>query len=230
MNKLICLCGLPFFSLLLLTACNPFAGNADQRATERAHSTAGVQTALFAGTQAGTVVALQSTADSASLMATQLAQLQREREFLEATIQAIQTFGAPAQPRLTAAPARTPSPLLSTNFLSLRTSSGIDESTGCAIDEKTRYASTVQRIYFNFVAQNLRAGTILKPRWYKDDQLRYDSDEWIPDQDYAEICVYFWLEPAYTPFEAGTWRVELVVDGQVMGEIPFQICPEGTDC
>ena len=139
MSRLV-VCGmLQLVGLLVLMACNPnnVLVSEEQRETEQAQATARVETVVYSGTQVGTVVALQATADGAPVMQTQLAQLERENQELELTVEAIETRGVPVGLRITQSP-QGPMPTMTqvARYMDLRTANSIDPDTGCATDRR----------------------------------------------------------------------------------------------
>lgn len=218
-------------SLITLVACIPnnVIESSDARATRSLQETARVETAIFAGTQAATIAAMQSTADGASLTGTQLAQLQQENQDLQATIEAVTTLGLPVVPRFTPTPIPSPTLLNQATYADLRTTSGVDEN-GCATDRRGRFSETISRVYFTIQALNLQSGTRHKLQWRFGDEIRYESMEWVADQNYADTCINFWLEPSNTPFTVGIWTIYLYVDNQLYTEIPFEFCEAGELC
>ncbi|HLA42357.1 MAG TPA: hypothetical protein VJZ27_02915 [Aggregatilineales bacterium] len=235
MGKLAISGGLYVLTVFGLLACNPgsLVDRSEQSDAQDAQRTAQVETVVFSGTHAATVAALQATADSAIAMETQLAQLQREHENLLATIDAIQNLGVTPQAQIVTASAQSISPTTANFFeqyIGLQTASGIDSDTGCAIDKRGRFSVTTEAVYLTMVGHDVQANTPHQARWYFGDELRYSSDAWLPDQDYGQICIYFWLEPGFTTFEVGLWRAELFVDNQFMAQVPFEMCAAGDLC
>jgi hypothetical protein len=220
---------LQLVSLLVLMACNP--NSQSQSATQQAQGTARIQTAVYSGTQVGTVVALQATADGAPVMQTQLAQMERENQELQLTIEAIETQGVPVSLRLTQSPqGPTPTPTQVAQYTDLRTASDIDPDTGCALDRLGRFSAEEDIIYLTAIGQDVAAGDVHRTRWYMDGDLRHESDEWIPDEAFPQVCIYFWIEPVDTPFTSGMWNVQLMVNGQIVADVPFEICVAGELC
>jgi hypothetical protein len=218
---------LQLVGLLVFVACNP--NNAlvsqEQRETEQAQGTARVETAIYSGTQVGTVVALQATADGAPVMQTQLAQLERENQELQLTIESIQTQGVPAGLRATqSSPGPSPTATQVALYMDLRTATEIEPDTGCALDRRGRFSADEDIIYLTAVGQNIEAGSVHRTRWYMDGDLRHESDEWIPEERFPQICIYFWIEPVDTPFTSGLWNVQLIVNGEIVADVPFEIC------
>jgi hypothetical protein len=220
--------GVQVLSLVSLAACDS-AQPSSQEYTRQA------QTAVFAATQVGTLAAWQATSDYAPLLATQVAQLQQENQNLRGTIEAVMTQGAPLRLNtpppvaLVVTPIANPS-ALQARYEDLRTATRIDEATGCALDKRGRYSPNDSRIYFAAIGFGLAKGTRHQTRWFFGQTLRYESIEWVADQAYEQICIYFWLEPSYTPFDPGLWRVEFWVDGALVLPVPFEICQVGELC
>jgi len=220
---------LQLVSLLVLMACTP--NSQEQRETQQAQGTSRVQTAIYSGTQVGTVVALQATADGAPVMQTQLAQMERENQELQLTIEAIETKGVPVTLRITQSPqGATPTLTQIAQYLDLRTATGIDTDTGCALDRFGRFSAEEDIIYLTAVGQDVAAGDVHRTRWYMDGELRHESDEWIPEEPFPQVCIYFWIEPVDTPFTSGFWNVELIVNGQIVADVPFEICVQDEIC
>jgi hypothetical protein len=227
-------CGmLQLVVLLVLAACNPSDAfvSQEQQATEQAQGTARVETAVYSGTQVGTVVALQATADGAPVMQTQLAQMERENKELLLTAQAIETAGVPAGLRVRQSPqGPTPTATQTAHYMDLRTATDIDPDTGCAVDRRGRFSAESSIIYLAAIGQNVDVGGVHRTRWFMDGDLRHESDEWIPEENFPQVCIYFWIEPIDTPFTTGLWNVQLLVNGEIVADVPFEICVEGELC
>lgn len=217
--------------MVMLGACNPAGILSGSDATQNAYATARVETVVFASTQAGTVVALQSTADSAAAMETQLAQLQLQNQSLQGTLDAVETTGVMILPTPTLAPVAPTQglPVLAQNYSDIRTTLVIDAA-GCGGNKQGRFATNDSRIYLTMVGTDIQPNQAHQVRWYLGQQLRYDSAPWIPEQSYAQTCIYFWIDPSITPFDVGIWRAELLVDNQIVLDVPFEICTAGELC
>jgi hypothetical protein len=232
--------------IYLVTACgpNPVLENSNNRQTQQAQETAQVQTAVFVGTQVGTLVALQATADTSGILATQMAQMQQEGRYLQATIDAVTTLGVPLIPRYTptfsspnpsslgSGPVAliTPSPsVLNRAYQDIRTATDVD-SNGCPVDKRGRFSENIDRVYFTALGAEVAAGTRHQVRWLFEGQVRVESPEWVSDGDYSNICIYFWLSTADTNFEAGLWRADFLINGELYVEVPFELCEAGELC
>lgn len=230
MKKIWLICTLPLMGLVVLAACEPVLGESESRATEKAIGTARVETAVSAGTQVGTVAALQATVDSAPILATQLSQLEREKARLQDTVHAVTTLGMAVLPSPSPDNADTARSSMRQHYQELQTSLGVEATTGCGLPKRGRFGVNSGRIYFNMIGVDIPAGTTHAVRWYRENELRYEASGWTADRIYPEICIYFWLEPSYTPFEPGMWSVELVANGESISPVPFEICDEGSLC
>lgn len=225
MKKLIFWTTIPLLGAISITACGS-GGNLSE-----AEKTAQVQTVVFAATQQGTVVAMQATADSAPIMATQLAQLQQENNRLGGTVEAVTTAGVPFLAEFTpTSRATTQVQALAAQYTDVLTTPTINEANGCATGKNGRFSEDVPIIYFATLAFDVPQGAAHRVEWYFEDSLRYSSDDWIADQNYDEICIYFWLEQAYTNFEDGFWSVQFFVDDDFIVDVPFEMCESGVIC
>jgi hypothetical protein len=131
---------------------------------------------------------------------------------------------------MTPVPADVPTLTSGAIYEDAQTASGIDEATGCAVDEKTRFSLDAPIIYLTAVGRSIPSGTVHQVRWLMNEQVQDESVEWVADQDYPEICIYFWLEPSDTPFEAGQWSADLYVNDQRVVAVPFEICSADQAC
>jgi hypothetical protein len=232
--------------IYLVTACGPntVLENPESRQLRQAQETAQVQTAVFVGTQVGTLVALQTTADSSGILATQMSQMEQEGRYLQATIDAVTTLGVPLIPRytptfsnpnassLSSGPAAilSPSPsVLNRAYQDIRTATEVDAN-GCPVDKRGRFSENIDRVYFTALGAEVVAGTRHQVRWSFEGQQRVESVEWVADGDYSNICIYFWLSTADTNFEAGLWRADFLINGELYVEVPFELCEAGQLC
>ncbi len=231
MKKIVFL-GTALLTITVAGACTPdFLQTSEDQATNQARQTADVQTVAFSGTQVGTVVALQATVDNAPVMGTQLAQLQQESAALQATLEALNNFGTGGRtpPPLVASP--TPAQRSNLNYRDLWTVPEINPQTGCALDNRRgRFGQDYNVIYVTAVGQGVAQGTSHQARWYYEDELRLTSQTWVAEQTYDEVCIFFELRPGMTTFTPGLWTVELLVEGQPLLPIPFEICEPGEFC
>lgn len=188
------------------------------------------QTLVFHSTQVGTVIALQATVDRQPIIATQLAQVEQENMALQSTVEAVTTLGIAYEPQFTATPQITNTPLNTSRYTEVITTPTIDEETGCATGKNGRFGVEEDAIYLTTKAFDIPANTAHHTEWFFEGDLRYRSDTWIADQNYNEICIYFWIEPADTPFDPGLWAVQFFIDDERYIDVPFEICEPGELC
>lgn len=218
--------------LFCLTACGEDPFNRDPQKT---------QIAMYAQTQTAlelfepTRVALQSTADAAPLLATQSAYLTMQNLNLQATMTAYQMSQVqPAQLMPTPTLDGSQISRAGEHYQNVTTASGVYDADGCAMDKKDTFyisgADDPTRIYFTTLATDVIAGTTYQTRWSHGANVRYESITWTADQNYDEICIYFWLESSYTPYEGGFWLVELLANGAYATGTRFAMCEPGLLC
>ncbi len=114
----------------------------------------------------------------------------------------------------------------SSAFLVTGTASSVRESDGCVETTTNSFSIDAPRVYATFVANNLQAGTALRVDWMTNGQTMYFSD-WTPDQNYPQICVWFFITNADVAFTAGAWTARVLSNDQVVGEIPFTFAGGG---
>lgn len=197
----------------------------------RARSTAQASTMAYGQMQIETMVALQSTTDHIETLKTDVFQLLQENANLEATITAVDSGVVVVTP--------TPNEGLpeirsDRHYQNVTTSTGVHGSSGCAVDNQDTFyisgANDPTRIYLTAVALDVKAGTIYSSRWYYAHEMRYESGTWIPEQDYNEVCLYFWLASSDTPYQGGFWSAELMSDGLSVARVRFAMCEPNVLC
>lgn len=92
-------------------------------------------------------------------------------------------------------------------------STEVRSSDGCVVDPRDQFNPLVPRLYATFVAFNLTAGTLFRLEWWwtTTQQLMF-SDSWTADQNYNELCVWFYVTQDDVNFVPGTWQARLFVD------------------
>ena len=91
------------------------------------------------------------------------------------------------------------------------------------VSETDTFDSSQDYIYVVAEIDFLEEGTTLFARWYRDDEPLEDSSEITADQDYRDTYLEFHLENLENRFEEGDYRVEILANGNVVGEADFQI-------
>ena len=190
------------------------------------------QTLSIIGTQTSTIGAQLATVDALMPMETQKVALEHERDALLATQDAflLGTVVVPtATPRPTIIPTQAP---VVRSTATTTVAAGVDDN-GCAINPTTDFeisgASDSTSVYLVNRARNVQPGQQFQTRWYPNDNpsTRYDSVTWTADANYAETCVYFWIDSTDIAFSYGFWTVELVVNGTTTESQTFQFCEPG---
>jgi hypothetical protein len=120
----------------------------------------------------------------------------------------------------TGATAGSPAPDAGSAFLVTGTASSVRESDGCVETTANSFSIDAPRVYATFVANNLQAGTALRVDWTQNGETMYFSD-WTPDQNYPQICVWFFITNADVAFVPGSWSARVLANDQLVGEIPF---------
>jgi hypothetical protein len=208
------------------------------RANRQAHETELAATAVFADQYQSTLTFLQPTLDHAATQQAEYSVLMQENTNLQATLTFEKQIVAGAAP-----PAPTPIPESDDTLPTLRSddhyqnstiTSGVTEADGCPRDNQDTYyvtgANDPTRIYFATYANDVLAGTVYRVNWYYLSELRYQSETWVPNQNYDQICIYFWLQSSYTPYQNGFWSAELTADGYAVARERFAICEQGQFC
>ena len=106
-------------------------------------------------------------------------------------------------------------------------STEVRSSDGCVVDPREQFSPLVPRLYATFVAFNLTAGTLFRVEWWwTTNQQMMFSDSWTADQNYDELCVWFYVTQDDVTFEPGTWQARLFVDEvQMTSPQRFEIVP-----
>jgi len=232
---------------LVVSACGSITGSDDIAQLETRN--AQLQGTIDAvGTPMLTVAALENAATQNAVLQSQLNQALAEKLAVQATLTVYELSGGGPAARPTAAavavtpgaaqpgapptvavgPTSSPTPPGSdTRFTQTVTATGLDQS-DCATGVTSVFDATEDLIYVNTRINVLEAGSTLSARWYANSELFFDDTQcWIPDQDWFNICAYCSIVPDTETFEPGSWTVELLLNGQVLSQAQFQV--QGSD-
>lgn len=90
----------------------------------------------------------------------------------------------------------------------------------CPTGSVTSFTTADTEIYVTATAQNVPAGSVIVSRWLREgaEVALYD---WSPSFDLADSCIWFYNPAGDTPFSAGSWTVELSIDGAPAGSTTF---------
>ncbi len=111
------------------------------------------------------------------------------------------------------------------SLYNLITAEGVG-SNDCALSSVTSFSADTAQIYVVATASNITAGMTIGAQWYLGDTL-LTKQEFSPEQDINDNCVWFYAEPVDFPFTAGNYRVELLINGNVVtgAQASFAIQP-----
>ncbi len=106
-------------------------------------------------------------------------------------------------------------------------STEVRSSDGCVVDPREQFGPLVPRLYATFVAFNLTPGTLFRVEWWwTTNQQMMFSDSWTADQNYEELCVWFYITQDDVTFQPGNWQARLFVDEvQMTSPQRFEIVP-----
>jgi hypothetical protein len=96
-------------------------------------------------------------------------------------------------------------------LFNLITAEGVG-SNDCALTSVTSFTADTPQIYVVATAANIPAGTTLGAQWYLGDT-QLIKQEFAPKDDISNNCIWFYAEPVDFPFTAGSYRVELLING-----------------
>ncbi|MGQ9850698.1 MAG: hypothetical protein ACUVSU_11690 [Aggregatilineaceae bacterium] len=220
---------------LALTGCDSLTGTAEieQLETRNAQLQGTID---VLGTPLATITALEEAATQAVLLQAQLAAAQNEALAARATLTVLQLSGGGAfvpTPIPPAAPPGdqslsllTPAPTpagTGTRFTDTVTATGRDAQ-DCPVGATTVFPPDTPTIYVITRVNFLPAGSTLSARWTVNGELFYDDTQcWVPDQDWTDICAYCSIVPEGATFQTGDWTVELSLDGQLMSQVQFRV-------
>lgn len=116
-----------------------------------------------------------------------------------------------------------PTPELVTNtsdpnapqLVDIVTASGVDTD-DCPVGVTNQFSTDAQGVYVSAVARNLSPANVVRSRWFRDgvEVIFYD---WSPGFNITEGCIWFYMPASDVAFSAGSWSVQLELDGQAIG-------------
>lgn len=98
-----------------------------------------------------------------------------------------------------------------TQFAQVATAFSIQESNGCASQLQSEFSIDTSRIYLTAYATNLVAGTLIIAEWDFNGTAVVNTS-WTVDQNYADLCIWFFISPEDITFSPGNWAARLVVN------------------
>jgi hypothetical protein len=98
-----------------------------------------------------------------------------------------------------------------TQFTQIATAFSVRESDGCASQFQSEFSIDTSRIYLTAYATNLVAGTQIDADW-RFNGTSMVTTSWTVDQNYVDLCVWFFISPEDTTFSPGNWAAQLIVN------------------
>jgi hypothetical protein len=98
-----------------------------------------------------------------------------------------------------------------TQFAQIATASSIQESNGCASQLQNEFSIDTSRIYLTAYATNLVAGTLIVTEW-DFNGTAVVTTSWTVDQNYSDLCIWFFISPEDITFSPGNWAARLIVN------------------
>jgi hypothetical protein len=102
------------------------------------------------------------------------------------------------------------------------TAEGISNN-NAPVNETDNFDSSQDYIYVVAEAEFIEEGTTLFARWYRNDEPFEDSLEITADRDYRDTYIEFHLENLQNNFEEGEYRVEILANGNPVGNANFEV-------
>jgi len=99
-------------------------------------------------------------------------------------------------------------------FTAVATTAAINEADGCAVAFQASFPLSTPRIYATTRVLNARGGTSVFVEWSFSGQVAIRSSAYTIPQDDPDFCLWFFLEPADIPFQAGSWSVQFYANAQ----------------
>jgi outer membrane murein-binding lipoprotein Lpp len=214
--------------VLLLSGCDTFTQETQVRDLETRNAQL-QETIQVMGTPAATLAALEQAATQNALLQVQLNNVQGTSIAMQGTLTVYQLNGgqppASNNPAAGQAPVITPEAALggSQTTFSQTTMATQRDAYDCAANSATTFDDAEDIIYAITTITNLKAGSTISARWKANGALYEESVCWTPDQDWPQVCAYCELTPVGATFDAGSWTVELLLDGQILSQAQFQV-------
>lgn len=218
------ICGLLFVGIFALAACE--ASDA-QLTVEAGHELASTDMAILRSTATVARARMQTTQDFAL---TRVAEIGKDEQSLRSTLGALGTVGPLVRNLSSGAAASTPwtgptdAPAArgdAARLDDIALASGKDRQ-GCAIDRNPRFTSDSAEIYVIARAYNIPVGAVISSSWRQLGR-EVASISFRTSYPIHGDCLWLFIDQSDAAFAPGRWSVELRLDGQVLGLLPFQI-------
>ncbi|NLX10582.1 MAG: hypothetical protein GXY36_13075 [Chloroflexi bacterium] len=197
------------------------------------------------GTPAATITVLQLTAERSMSLQAEMNNVQSTALAMQSTLTVLQ-LGGPGGVIATSAPGSvgipsqsvagaggagvdtsgglTPAPADSgqTSFYETTTATGRDNM-DCPSGATAIFDTSEDAIYVISRISNLQAGSTISARWLANGALVEEGVCWEPSSDWDDVCAYCEITPPTGIFDAGSWRAEVLLDGQLMAQAQFEV-------
>lgn len=126
-------------------------------------------------------------------------------------------------PTATTAP-ETAAPTLDPNgprFEGVVTATGVGDD-DCAVGTTSAFSPSTAEIYVVAAGFNIAAGTTIQSNWLRRDA-PLTSFDFAPDNAVNGACIWFFADQTDFAFEAGEYRVDLLIGGVLAGSATFEV-------
>lgn len=211
-------------ALLIVSGCGALAGP-DVPATLQAENLGFVREATqIAQAGAADRALIAATADAA---ATRVAELQGVNTVLLATVRA----GDPPEQGVSvvAQTGGRPAGLAEGQRWFVRTgvATSVRQSDGCVVNPQVSFPADTERIYATVHGYNINAGVIMSVEWLHEGTVVW-QESWPVERNWADICMWFYIDREIVDFQPGSWSARLFADGfQLEEPISFTIMEPG---
>jgi hypothetical protein len=98
-----------------------------------------------------------------------------------------------------------------------------DNSNDCAIDSASTFEIYEDIIYAVVTFPEIFANSSVSARWTTSGMVYDESECWPVPSNFTNVCSNCYITPKAGTFDPGMWNVEIMLDGQVIGQAQFQI-------
>jgi hypothetical protein len=213
-----------------LSACTAF-GSTDARGTAQAEAlafgqestaiaqaviaqgTAGMQTALFARTEAANVEGI-----NVRLAETMRAVMPPTQQIVNSQGAVTPGMNAPLPGQFTPTPGAGAAGDGTSNLITdVGMALAVRDSDGCAQQVLSQVSAQSSRLYATARVRNALASTQVSVSWLVSGQVVYTNSAYTLPQDDPDFCLWFYIEPVDVSFAPGEWAVQFLVNGQPAG-------------
>lgn len=198
-----------WIALAAASGCGALAGP-DVPATLQAENLGFVQEATQIAQAGAADRALIAAAAAAA--ATQVAELQGVNAVLLATVRA----GDPPQQGVSvvAQTGSRPDTVAEGQrwFVRTGTAASVNAADGCVVNPQISFPPDIERIYATVHGYNVNAGVVMSVEWLYEGT-RVWQESWPLERDWADICMWFYIDSTMVEFQPGNWSARLFADG-----------------